>query len=156
MSPEKNLNLRSDDIRRRVSRRRRQSPLWGVCSFVFHVAAFAVIVLCTPARELFKPEEKKPADAAKDLSADRIEQISDELSRIRVNELLAELEALQAVLHNMDMMKEQLQRDYDSFANSLQDGPTLEETRKRLLGVLDDVESNQVAAVQGHAAVRSY
>ncbi len=155
MGARQELNLHSDDIRRRVTRRRMQSPLWGVCSFLFHAAVFVLIVVCTPAKELFKPQDKKPADAAKDLSADRIEQISDELSKIRVNELLEELEALQAVLHNMDMMKEQLQRDYDQFANSLQKEPELEATRKRLLSVIDDVESNQLAAVAGHAAVRS-
>ena len=155
MSGERGLNLSSDDIRRRVSRRRMESPLWGACSFAFHVMLFVAIVLCTPAKELFRREDRKPSDAARDLSADRIEQISDELSKIRVNELLEQLEAMQAVLHNMDMMKEQLQRDYEDFANSQQAGPTLEETRKRLLSIAADVESNQVAAVAGHAAVRS-
>ena len=155
MNGKSEIKLKSDEIRRQMRRRRRESPIWGVCSFVFHVLLFVVIVLCTPAKQLFKPEEKKASDAAKDLSADRIEQISDNLSKIRVNELLEQLEQLQAVLHNMDMMKEQLQKDYDEFAASMQQGPTLEETKKRLAKVIDDVETNQVMAIDGNAVVRS-
>ena len=111
-----NERLFSDEIRARERRRRRRDFLWSVASFVLHVIVFGAIVLLTPVKSLVFEEKKEKANPAAELSADRIEQISDALSQARVNELLRQLEALQTVLHNMDLMKEQLQRDYDSFA----------------------------------------
>ena len=72
---------------------------------------FAAIVMMTPVKSLVFDKEKKKANPAADLSADRIEQIADSLSQARINELLRQLEALQAVLHNMDLMKEELQKE---------------------------------------------
>lgn len=149
------VRLESDEIRARERARRRKEPLWGVLSFAFHVILFAVIVLMTPVKSLVF-EKKEKANPAADLSADRIEQISDNLSRIRVNELLEELEALQAVLHNMDMMKEQLQKDYDDFAEkNAGERKDIEEMRKELLGILDETEVEQRKALAEHAPMRA-
>ena len=130
--------LFSDEIRERERRRRRKDLLWSVASFVLHVGVFAAIVLMTPVKSLVFDKEKKRANPAEDLSADRIEQISDSLSQARINELLRQLEALQAVLHNMDLMKEELQKDYDAFAG--QSAPSIKE---ELAKMLDEVEASQ-------------
>ena len=128
--------LFSDEIRERERRRRRKDLLWSVASFALHVGVFAAIVLMTPVKILVFDKEKKKANPAAELSADRIEQISDSLSQARINELLRQLEALQAVLHNMDLMKEELQKDYDAFAEKSS------ESLKETLGkMVDEVES---------------
>ncbi len=135
--------LLSDDIRRRERRRRRAGPAWSVLSLAMHGLVFVILVMFTPVRELIIPEEKETrANPAEDLSADRIEQIGDSLSRARVNELLSQLEALQAVLHNMDLMKEELQSDYDSFAESSA------ETAKEIIEKAVDDAKAQTAAVK--------
>lgn len=135
--------LLSDDIRRRERRRRRAGPAWSVLSLAVHALLFVVLVLFTPVRELIVPEEMETrSNPAEDLSADRIEQIGDSLSRARVNELLRQLEALQAVLHNMDLMKEELQNDYDSFAGSSA------ETAKEMIEKAVDDAMAQTAAVE--------
>ena len=137
------LKLLSDDIRRRERRKRRSAPLWNVLSFLIHAIVFAVIVFCTPVKDLVFDEEEKKSDPAADLSAERIEQISDALSQARVNELLRQLDALQAVLHNMDLMKEELQQDYDTFAEK--SGTDLKQT---LAQFIDTAEASQQTAVR--------
>lgn len=137
------LKLLSDDIRRRERRKRRGAPLWNLLSFLLHAGLFAVIVFCTPVKDLVFEEKEKKVDPAADLSAERIEQISDALSQARVNELLRELEALQAVLHNMDLMKEELQQDYDTFAEK--SGPDL---KKTLASFIDAAGEAQQQALQ--------
>ena len=133
--------LFSDEIRERERKRRRKDLLWSVVSFVLHVVLFGAIVMLTPVKSLVFDKEKKKANPAADLSADRIEQIADSLSQARINELLKQLEALQTVLHNMDLMKEELQKDYDSFAE--QSSVSLKEELSKMI---DEVEKAQKAA----------
>lgn len=136
-----NTRFFSDEIREREKRRQRKSLLWGVVSFCLHAALVAALVFMTPAKSLVREKTRKKANPAADLPAERIEQISDALSQARVNELLKQLEALQTVLHNMDLMKEQLQKDYDAFA-----GMSAADVKKELEQALDEVETAQAEA----------
>ena len=129
--------LFSDEIRERERKRRRKGLLWSVASFALHIAIFAAIVMMTPVKSLVFDKEKKKANPAEDLSADRIEQISDSLSQARINELLRQLESLQAVLHNMDLMKEELQKDYDAFA-----GKSAPDIKEELAKMLDEADAS--------------
>ena len=133
--------LFSDEIRERERKRRRKDLLWSVVSFVLHVVLFGAIVMLTPVKSLVFDKEKKKANPAADLSADRIEQIADSLSQARINELLKQLEALQTVLHNMDLMQEELQKDYDSFAEQ-----SSVNIKEELSKMIDEVEKAQKAA----------
>ena len=133
--------LFSDEIRERERKRRRKDLLWSVVSFVLHVVLFGAIVMLTPVKSLVFDKEKKKANPAADLPADRIEQIADSLSQARINELLKQLEALQTVLHNMDLMKEELQKDYDSFAEQ-----SSVNIKEELSKMIDEVEKAQKAA----------
>lgn len=136
----------ADEIRERERQRRRREFWWNAASVAFHVALFGAIVLLTPARSLLV--EKKKRNPAEHLPPERIEQISDALSQARVNELLRQLEALKTVLHNMDLMKEQLQRDYDAFA-----GESAEDVKQAMLRELDVAEAAQKAALAEQAPV---
>ena len=138
--------LFSDEIRERERRRRRKNLLWSIASFTAHIVIFGAVLLMTPVKSLVFEKEKKKANPAADLSADRIEQIADSLSQARVNELLKQLEALQTVLHNMDLMKEKLQEDYDAFA-----ADSSENLKETLARALDEVEKAQkdATAAQG-------
>ena len=136
----------ADEIRERERVRRRREMLWNAASVAFHVALVAAIVWMTPARSLIAERRKK--NPAEHLPPERIEQISDALSQARVNELLRQLEALKTVLHNMDLMKEQLQRDYDAFA-----GESAEDVKQAMLRELDVAEAAQKAALAEQAPV---
>lgn len=145
------LGMLSDDIRRREIRRRREDSAWSVVSFFLHVALFLLLLYCTPVRELIKPPEKEPqaADAAKDLSADRIEQISQNLSQARVNELLRQIETMQTVLHNMDMVKAEIQQDYDAFVEK-----SAESARDRIDEMITQVEKDQTTGLARQEVVQ--
>ena len=144
-----NDELFADEIRRRERARRRKGPVWTVCSFVLHIALFALIILLTPAKSLiFEPKDNKK-DAAKDLSADRIEDIAEDLSQVRINELLEQILAMQAVLHNMDMMKEELAKSYDSFAEKTSK-TAREELEERIRGLLPEINKK----LPGYAQIR--
>ena len=132
--------LFSDEIRARERRRRRGGLLWSVASFILHCVFFLAIVLLTPVKSLVF-EEKEKANPAAELSSDRLEQISESLSEARINELLNQLEELQTVLHNMDLMKEELQKDYDSFAEQ-----SSVNIKEELSKMIDEVEKAQKAA----------
>ncbi len=129
--------LFSDEIRERESRRRRGGLVWNIASFLLHATLFAAIILLTPVKSLVFEEKERPNPAA-ELSADRIEQISESLSEARINELLNQLEELQTVLHNMDLMKEELQRDYDAFAEE-----SAESMKDELSKLVDEAEKAQ-------------
>ena len=139
--------LFSDEIRARERRRRRGGLLWSVASFVLHCVFFLAIVLLTPVKSLVF-EEKEKANPAAELSSDRIEQISDSLSEARINELLKQLEELQTVLHNMDLMKEELQKDYDAFAED-----SAESMKDELSKLLDEAEKAQRDAENGQPPI---
>ena len=136
----------ADEIRERERVRRRREVLWNAASVAFHVVLVLAIVWMTPARSLLVERKKK--NPAEHLPPERIEQISDALSQARVNELLRQLEALKTVLHNMDLMKEQLQRDYDAFA-----GESAEDVKQAMLRELDVAEAAQKAALAEQAPV---
>ena len=136
----------ADEIRERERVRRRREVLWNAASVAFHVVLVLAIVWMTPARSLITERKKK--NPAEHLPPERIEQISDALSQARVNELLRQLEALKTVLHNMDLMKEQLQKDYDAFA-----GESAEDVKQSMLRELDAAEAAQKAALSEQAPV---
>ncbi len=136
----------ADEIRERERVRRRREMLWNAASVAFHVVLVLAIVWMTPARSLITERKKK--NPAEHLPPERIEQISDALSQARVNELLKQLEALKTVLHNMDLMKEQLQKDYDAFA-----GESAEDVKQSMLRELDAAEAAQKAALSEQAPV---
>ena len=136
----------ADEIRERERVRRRREVLWNAASVAFHVVLVLAIVWMTPARSLLVERKKK--NPAEHLPPERIEQISDALSQARVNELLRQLEALKTVLHNMDLMKEQLQKDYDAFA-----GESAEDVKQSMLRELDAAEAAQKAALSEQAPV---
>ena len=136
----------ADEIREREKVRRRREVLWNAASVAFHVVLVLAIVWMTPARSLITERKKK--NPAEHLPPERIEQISDALSQARVNELLRQLEALKTVLHNMDLMKEQLQKDYDAFA-----GESAEDVKQTMLRELDEAEAAQKTALAEQAPV---
>lgn len=140
--------LSSEEIRERERRRRRLEPLWGLVSFLLHGLLIAALVLLTPVRTLLIDEEKPQKSAAEDLSADRIEQIGETLSDVRARELLQQIDDLQTVLHNMDLVKEELAKDFDAFAEKSAD-----DARSLLEKILEETAAAQQRAVRAQASV---
>ena len=142
-------NLFADEIRQRERERRRREPLWSLLSFLLHGALFVVVVLCTPVKELIIPESREKANPAADLPADRIEDIGERLSEVRMNELLAQIQVMQDVLHNIDIMKEQLAKDYDQFAEK-----TSENVRSELERFVAETAQAQAQTTAAQTEVR--
>ena len=142
-------HLNSDDIRARERKRRRGSPLWGALSLLFHGGLFVVIVLMTPVKSLVF-EQPQAHDVAKELSAERISEIAQALQEARVNELMRQLQAMQTVLHNVDLLKEELQKDYDAFADA-----TAGEMKPQLEKLVAEAEQAQRGALAEQPQVRA-
>lgn len=138
--------LFSDEVRRRERARRRKEPLWGLLSFLLHAVVFAAIVLLTPVKELILPEEQQKEPMV--ISADRIESMAEVLEEARVQELLKQIADLQSVLHNMDVMKEQLAKDYDALAEQ-----SVEDVHTQLEKLIDETAKQQQQAVEAQAVV---
>ena len=146
--------LFSDGIRQREQARRKKGPVWTIASFVLHTAIFAVIILLTPVKSLIFEPKEPTRNAAEDLSSDRIQEIGEELSDVRMNELLEQILAMQAVLHNMDMMKDELAKGYDEFAAKMVDPNGPKPLRAELEGYIDEIERTQRQTVVAQKAVR--
>jgi hypothetical protein len=144
------IELFSDEIRERERARRRKEPLWGLLSFLLHCGLFVTLVLLTPVKSLVFEPKKQQSNAAADLSADRIEDIGETLSDVRLNELMKQIEAMQAVLHNMDVMKEELAKDYDTFA-----AKTAQDVRSELEKLVKETEDAQNKSVEAQEVVKS-
>lgn len=143
------MDLFSDEIRERERRRRRKEPLWSLASVLLHVAFVAVVILCTPVKKLVLPEKAEKPRPSAELTADRLEDLAETLTTARMNELLQQIEAMQAVLHNMDALKEEIAKDYDAFA--AQEAESARETLKKLV---DETAQNQQKSVEAQAAVK--
>ena len=144
------MDLFSDEIRERERKRRNKGPVWTIASFALHLALFVVIILLTPVKSLIFEPKEPTKNAAEDLSSDRIEEIGEQLSDVRMNELLQQILAMQAVLHNMDMMKQELDKGYDTFAEESAKG----DLKSELEGFINETERNQKQAVEAQKAVR--
>lgn len=141
------LKLFSDEIRRRERERRRREPLWGLVSFLAHLVVFALIILLSPVKDLIVPEPKKQEEMV--ISGDRIETMAERLNDSRIQELLRQLQDMQSVLHNMDVMKEQLAEDFDQIAQS-----SAEDVRTQLENLIKEADVQQKRAEAAQQAVR--
>ena len=141
------VKLFSDEIRARERARRRKEPLWSVFSFLLHLGLFAVIILCTPVKELIVPEQKQQT---MEIAADRIEDMAETLTEARISELMRQIEDMQSVLHNMDVMKEELAKDYDTFAEK-----TAENIREELDKLVAETADQQQKSVEAQNAVKA-
>ena len=68
---------------------------------------------------------------------------------IRLNELMEQLNALQIILHNMDMMKNEMLEDYDAFAAAEK-----ENSREQVKELLERVVVEQEKALASQTEVR--
>lgn len=125
----------AEDLRMRERRRRLQAPFWQTVSFILHGVFFIALVMFTPLREIVMPQEKPAEYSPTPVSSDQLEKISESLQSVRLNELLEQLQSLQIILHNMDMMKNDMLKDYDKFAASEQNSAkeSLKEVFDRIL-----------------------
>ncbi len=141
--------LLADDVRRRERERRRRGVAWNALSLAGHVVFFAALVLFTPVRDIVLPESKPRANPAADLSADRIQDIGESLSEVRIAELLRQVREMQATLREMDAIKESLSSDYDRFAEK-----NSRNMRRELESLVAEAESNQAKAAAAQSDVR--
>ena len=141
--------LLSEDVRRRERARRRREPLWGLLSFLLHLAAFTAVVLLTPVRKIVIPENafQKPA---MEISANRLEAMSETLSAVRMAELIRHIANMQAVLHNMDVMREAIAKDFDKFAER-----SAADTRAELERLVAETAAAQADAVKAQEEVKA-
>lgn len=122
--------LFADEVRQRENRRRTQSPFWQVVSLVLHLSGFVAIVAFTPLREIVVPE-RHDIKTVPNMRAERVEELAENLRTVRLNELMEQLDALQIILHNMGMIKNDILGDYDMFAEN--ETPRVKEEIKNLL-----------------------
>ncbi len=135
------------DVRVRERRRRFLIPFWQLLSFLLHSAAFVALVLFTPLREIAIPEPKQREPLK--INAERLERLAEDLRTVRLNELLEQLNALQIILHNMDVMKQAMMEDYDAFAAMEQ-----KTAKASLEELLTRTIEQQTAAVEAQTRAR--
>ncbi|MGI5869502.1 MAG: hypothetical protein ACOX9C_08695 [Kiritimatiellia bacterium] len=143
----------ADDVRRRERRRQYALPVWQVLSIVLHGLGFICLVLFTPLREIVVPE---PKDVKSDpnLTATQYEALAENVQTIRLNELVEQLDSLQIILHNMDMMKNEILKDYDAFADAERDN-SREQVKELLSRVVAEQEKALASQAEAEADVET-
>ena len=138
----------AEDVRRRERRQRFLLPIWQILSFALHALGFICLVMFTPLREIVIPEPKE-AKSDPNLTAEQFEALAENVQTIRLNELMEQLNALQIILHNMDMMKNEMLEDYDAFAAAEK-----ENSREQVKELLERVVVEQEKALASQTEVR--
>ena len=141
--------LLSDDVRRRERARRRREPLWSLLSFLLHLVAFTAIVLLTPVRKIVIPENA-PQQPEMEISANRLEAMSETLSAARMAELIRHIANMQAVLHNMDVMREAIAKDFDQFAER-----SAADAKRELEKIVNETVAAQEDALKAQEEVKT-
>ena len=151
-APAASVSAHAEDVRLRERRRHAAMPAWQVVSFVTHCVLVAALIWFTPLREIVLPEKKDVPREKLEMDPDRLERLAHDIQTIRLNELLRQLEDLQAILYNMEMMKNDILKDYDGFAEH-QEGPVRESLELLLDRIITEQErtvteqkTSQVAA----------
>ena len=91
---------------------------WDFLSLLIHAALLAALVLCTPVREIVLKPRRQPASPTPP-APEKIERIGEKISEARARELHRDIEALQTVLNDMEVVRDQLHVDFDEVAREL-------------------------------------
>lgn len=138
----KDSRLFSDDIEERQRRQRQLAPLWPILSFILHLLGFAALVIFTPLREIIIEKKPQPSLLSR-VSAEEIEELSEEIEFARENEIAQYLSELQTILHNMEFMKNELLKSYDEFAKQ-----EAVEVKSEMQQLFDKVIEKQTTSVE--------
>lgn len=134
--------LFSDDIEERQRKQRQLAPLWPILSFILHLLGFAALVIFTPLREIIIEKKPQPSLLSR-VSAEEIEELSEEIEFARENEIAQYLSELQTILHNMEFMKNELLKSYDEFAKQ-----EAVEVKSEMQQLFDKVIEKQTTSVE--------
>lgn len=91
---------------------------WDFLSLLIHAALLAALVLCTPVREIVLKPRRQLASPTPP-APEKIERIGEKISEARASELHRDIEALQTVLNDMEVVRDQLHVDFDEVAREL-------------------------------------
>ncbi len=138
----KESRLFSDDIEERQRKQRQLAPLWPILSFILHLLGFAALVIFTPLREIIIEKKPQPSLLSR-VSAEEIEELSEEIEFARENEIAQYLSELQTILHNMEFMKNELLKSYDEFAKQ-----EAVEVKSEMQQLFDKVIEKQTTSVE--------
>lgn len=138
----KDSRLFSDDIEERQRKQRQLAPLWPILSFILHLLGFAALVIFTPLREIIIEKKPQPSLLSR-VSAEEIEELSEEIEFARENEIAQYLSELQTILHNMEFMKNELLKSYDEFAKQ-----EAVEVKSEMQQLFDKVIEKQTTSVE--------
>ncbi|MCL1910010.1 MAG: hypothetical protein FWG05_03635 [Kiritimatiellaeota bacterium] len=114
--PDTDALFAAGEVRGRERRRYTAMPVWGIVSFATHCVIIAALIWFTPLREIIIPDRANKPYEKLELDPDKLEKLAQDLQSIRLNELLRQLEDLQSIYYNMEMMKNDILKDYDAFA----------------------------------------
>ncbi|MCL1910344.1 MAG: hypothetical protein FWG05_05355, partial [Kiritimatiellaeota bacterium] len=130
------------ELRARERRRYSAMPFWQGFSIAAHAVVVGAFLFFTPLRDIFIPDRSVPREKL-ELDPDRLEKLAQDLQSVRLNELLRQLEDLQSIYYNMEMMRNDILKDYDDFA-AHQEGPVRELVSQSVGRIIEEQERTVV------------
>ena len=107
--------LHADEVRARNRRQTIRTILWWLPSILLHVTAVGLVGYFGW-RKIVEERAPEPERPPADLSEETYEALADNIESVRLSEILRQLQALQVILHNMDVLRNEMARNFDEFA----------------------------------------
>lgn len=156
--------LHADEVRARERRQAIGTILWWLPSILLHALLVAAVGYYGWQELVEKPDPEKAAAPPAELDAATYERLAETIESVRLNEILRQLDALQVILHNMDVLKNEIAKTYDEFAEAeaaqAQEDALVDKLFERTLALQDRAAERQAAAADASArlteAARSY
>ncbi len=108
----------ADDVRERNRRQKIRTILWWLPSLFLHLAMFAAVGYFGYTKYIEEKKKQEEPPPPPDLSEEVYEKLSEHIESVRLSEIYKQLLDLQIILHNMDVMKNQIAKTYDEFAEA--------------------------------------
>lgn len=110
--------LHADEVRARERRQTIWTILWWLPSIILHLLFISAVGYYGWQEFVEKPDPEKAAKPPAELDAETYEQLAETIESVRLNEILKQLDELQIILHNMDVLKNEIAKTYDEFAEA--------------------------------------
>ena len=136
----------ADDVRARNRRQSIRTVLWWLPSILLHVVVVGFVGYFGWRKIVEDRAAEEPERPPADLSEEVYESLADNIESVRLSEILRQLQALQVILHNMDVLRNEMAKSFDEFAA----GEAREVAEEELVQALFD----RTLALQDAAAER--
>ena len=152
-----NRTLHADDVRARNRRQSIRTVLWWLPSILLHLFVVGLVGYFGWRKIVEDRIQEEPERPPADLSEETYEALAENIESVRLSEILRQLQALQIILHNMDVLRNEMAKNFDEFAaaeaREVEEEDLVQNLFDRTLALQDAAAAKQSGAAEAAAAL---